>query len=149
MSFPIILILSFVSLTHFHAHTLSFSLTHTVSVSHSFLLSLSLNHSLVSLSLSHTLSFFLPLLPSPLIFLCPTPSLSHISFSLHFFHLTFCLRFRDRSPFVLTSDMAYVINGGDKPSHRFQHFVDLCCQAFNILRHKTDLFLSLLSLVSG
>lgn len=27
---------------------------------------------------------------------------------------------RDRVPFVLTSDMAYVINGGDRPSSRFQ-----------------------------
>lgn len=35
---------------------------------------------------------------------------------------------RDRTPFVLTSDMAYVINGGDRPSQKFQHFVDICCQ---------------------
>ena len=38
---------------------------------------------------------------------------------------------RDRTPFVLTSDMAYVINGGDKPSQKFHHFVDLCCQVKN------------------
>ncbi|KFP63945.1 Phosphatidylinositol 4-phosphate 3-kinase C2 domain-containing subunit beta, partial [Cariama cristata] len=29
---------------------------------------------------------------------------------------------RDRAPFVFTSDMAYVINGGDKPSSRFHDF---------------------------
>ena len=38
----------------------------------------------------------------------------------------FKIFFRDRTPFVLTSDMAYVINGGDKPSAKFHHFVDLC-----------------------
>ncbi|KAK9759167.1 Phosphoinositide 3-kinase family, accessory domain (PIK domain) [Popillia japonica] len=42
---------------------------------------------------------------------------------------------RDRAPFVLTSDMAYVINGGDRPSEKFHKFVDLCCQAFNIIRN--------------
>ena len=54
---------------------------------------------------------------------------------------------RDRSPFVLTSDMAYVINGGCTPTSRFQDFVDLCCRAFNIIRHHSDLFLNLLSLM--
>ncbi|XP_040266447.1 phosphatidylinositol 4-phosphate 3-kinase C2 domain-containing subunit alpha [Bufo bufo] len=54
---------------------------------------------------------------------------------------------RDRAPFVLTSDMAYVINGGEKPTRRFQLFVDLCCQAYNLLRKHTNLFLNLLSLM--
>ena len=36
---------------------------------------------------------------------------------------------RDRSPFVLTPDMAYVINGCEKkPSEKFHEFVDLCCK---------------------
>lgn len=55
--------------------------------------------------------------------------------------------FRDRVPFVLTSDMAYVINDGARPGHKFQHFIDLCCQAFNILRKHADLFRSLFILV--
>uniref|UniRef100_A0A8C0AUL4 Phosphatidylinositol 4-phosphate 3-kinase C2 domain-containing subunit alpha n=1 Tax=Buteo japonicus TaxID=224669 RepID=A0A8C0AUL4_9AVES len=54
---------------------------------------------------------------------------------------------RDRAPFVLTSDMAYVINGGEKPTIRFQLFVDLCCQAYNLIRKRASLFLNLLSLM--
>ena len=54
----------------------------------------------------------------------------------------------DRVPFVLTSDMAYVINGGDKSSCKFQEFVDLCCCALNMLRQHGNLFLNLFSLVS-
>ncbi|XP_078715059.1 phosphatidylinositol 4-phosphate 3-kinase C2 domain-containing subunit alpha-like isoform X2 [Lampetra fluviatilis] len=54
---------------------------------------------------------------------------------------------RDRAPFVLTSDMAYVINGGERPTSRFQHFVDLCCQAYNLIRKHTNLFLNLLGLM--
>ena len=49
--------------------------------------------------------------------------------------------------FVLTQDMAYVINGGDKPSKQFQFFIDLCCQAFNILRKNGNFLLSLFSLM--
>ncbi|GIY61531.1 phosphatidylinositol 4-phosphate 3-kinase C2 domain-containing subunit alpha [Caerostris darwini] len=54
---------------------------------------------------------------------------------------------RDRTPFVLTSDMAYVINGGDKPSKKFQYFIDLCCQAFNIIRCHRNLFFNLFTLM--
>lgn len=54
---------------------------------------------------------------------------------------------RDRTPFVLTSDMAYVINGGDKPSKKFQYFIDLCCQAFNIVRSHKNVFFNLFSLM--
>ena len=54
---------------------------------------------------------------------------------------------RDRTPFVLTSDMAYVINGGDKPTAKFHHFVDLCCTSFNIVRRHGNLLLNLFCLV--
>ena len=56
---------------------------------------------------------------------------------------------RDRTPFVLTSDMAYVINGGDKPSAKFHHFVDLCCQAFNVVRKHGNLILHLFGLMTS
>lgn len=54
---------------------------------------------------------------------------------------------RDRTPFVLTSDMVYVINGGDKPSTKFQNFVDICVQGFNIVRKHGNLLLNLFGLV--
>lgn len=54
---------------------------------------------------------------------------------------------RDRVPFVLTSDMAYVINGGQEGSNSFQYFVELCCQAFITIRRHSNLFLSLFSLM--
>lgn len=43
--------------------------------------------------------------------------------------------------------MAYVINGGERPTSRFQLFVDLCCQAYNLIRKHSGLFLNLLALV--
>ncbi|XP_070200165.1 phosphatidylinositol 4-phosphate 3-kinase C2 domain-containing subunit alpha-like [Littorina saxatilis] len=55
---------------------------------------------------------------------------------------------RDRVPFVLTPDMAYVINDGGKQDDRFQQFIDLCCQSFNILRRHADLFRNLFMLMS-
>eukprot|EP00730_Choanoeca_flexa_P004283 TRINITY_DN11651_c0_g1_i3.p1 TRINITY_DN11651_c0_g1~~TRINITY_DN11651_c0_g1_i3.p1 ORF type:complete len:1647 (+),score=509.93 TRINITY_DN11651_c0_g1_i3:2-4942(+) len=54
---------------------------------------------------------------------------------------------RDRVPFVLTSDMAYVINEGDKPTSNFQTFVDMCCKAYNIIRRHADLFINLMMLM--
>ena len=56
--------------------------------------------------------------------------------------------YRDRTPFVLTPDMAYVINGGDKPTQKFQDFVDLCCGAFNAIRENADGIITLLKMVS-
>lgn len=44
--------------------------------------------------------------------------------------------------------MAYVINGGDKPSTDFHFFVDLCCRAFNIIRKHGDLILHMLALMA-
>ena len=54
---------------------------------------------------------------------------------------------RDRVPFVLTPDMAFVINSGESMSYNFQHFVELCCDAFNIIRKNSDLILNLLGLM--
>lgn len=54
---------------------------------------------------------------------------------------------RDRAPFVLTPDMAFVINGGYESSSRFQDFVDLCCKGFNFIRRHSNLLLNLLSLM--
>lgn len=54
---------------------------------------------------------------------------------------------RDRAPFVLTSDMVYVINGGEKPSKKFQTFIDLCCEAFNIVRRNSNIFMTLFQLM--
>lgn len=56
---------------------------------------------------------------------------------------------RDRAPFVLTSDMAFVINGSDRPSARFHKFVDLCCQAFNIVRANGNLILNLFTFMAS
>uniref|UniRef100_A0A673GVR0 Phosphatidylinositol 4-phosphate 3-kinase C2 domain-containing subunit alpha-like n=1 Tax=Sinocyclocheilus rhinocerous TaxID=307959 RepID=A0A673GVR0_9TELE len=64
----------------------------------------------------------------------------------HMFHIAFLAM--DRAPFVLTSDMAYVINGGERPTSRFQLFVDLCSQAYNLIRKHSNLFLNLLSLMT-
>nr|KAG5699171.1 hypothetical protein BaRGS_014470 [Batillaria attramentaria] len=55
---------------------------------------------------------------------------------------------RDRVPFVLTPDMVYVINDGGRQGDRFQQFIDLCCQAFNILRCHGDLFRNLFMLMA-
>ncbi|KAK0397089.1 hypothetical protein QR680_001978 [Steinernema hermaphroditum] len=55
---------------------------------------------------------------------------------------------RDRVPFIFTSDMAYVINGGSQQNtEQYQIFVDNCCKAFNLLRKKHSLLLNLMKLM--
>jgi len=52
---------------------------------------------------------------------------------------------RERAPFILTPDFAYVMGGKD--SDTFKKFVDLSCRAFNILRKNANTFISLFAMM--
>ena len=54
---------------------------------------------------------------------------------------------RDRAPFVLTPDMAYVIDGCEHSTVFFQRFIDLSCYAYNILREHMNVLLGLIMLM--
>merc|ERR1712137_113630 len=52
---------------------------------------------------------------------------------------------RERAPFIFTPQYAHVLGGkGAKP---FNRFVDICCQAFNILRRNMDMFIILFQMM--
>ncbi|KAI0980476.1 hypothetical protein GJ496_002882 [Pomphorhynchus laevis] len=51
---------------------------------------------------------------------------------------------RDRTAFVFTTDMAYVIFGKNQSSKRYQSFVNTCSRAFNLLRRNSNILLTLL-----
>lgn len=52
---------------------------------------------------------------------------------------------RETAPFVLTPAIAHVM-GGVK-SEQFQHFREICCKAFNILRKHSHVFITLFALM--
>ena len=52
---------------------------------------------------------------------------------------------RERAPFVLTPDFARVLGGKD--GEAFQHYRELCCKAYNVLRKHSNLFISLFTMM--
>lgn len=52
---------------------------------------------------------------------------------------------RERAPFVFTPDFAFVLGG--RNSAEFKEFVKLCCDAYNVLRRHSNLFINLFSMM--
>jgi phosphatidylinositol-4-phosphate 3-kinase len=81
-----------------------------------------------------------------------------VKYSGHMFHIDFGKYLgdaqknfgikRDRTKFLFTADMFYVINQGKDVNERFQKFTEMCCKAFQILRKNYHYILNLIQLVT-
>lgn len=52
---------------------------------------------------------------------------------------------RETAPFVFTNEFAYVMGGNE--SDIYNHFVNLCCRAYNIIRKYANLLINLFLMV--
>eukprot|EP00466_Bigelowiella_natans_P016225 jgi/Bigna1/39216/e_gw1.31.15.1 len=79
------------------------------------------------------------------IMLTKTGQLFHIDFGHFLGNFKSKLGFkRERTPFVFTPEMAYVIGGENyNSSPEYKQFVETCCKAYNIIRAKGQLFITL------
>lgn len=78
-----------------------------------------------------------------------------VSVNGHFFHIDFGHFLgnfksklgvkRERTPFKFTPQFACVFGGKGSPG--YNQFVDVCCEAYNMLRHNGDLFITLFGLM--
>lgn len=53
---------------------------------------------------------------------------------------------RERAPFIFTPDFAFIMGG--RGSAKFNDFVKICCNAYNIVRKHSNVFINLFELVS-
>uniref|UniRef100_H3A4E8 Phosphatidylinositol-4-phosphate 3-kinase catalytic subunit type 2 gamma n=1 Tax=Latimeria chalumnae TaxID=7897 RepID=H3A4E8_LATCH len=72
----------------------------------------------------------------------------HIDFGKFLGHAQMCGTIqRDRAPFIFTSEMEYFITEGKTKQQHFRDFVEHCCQAYNIIRKHSQLFMNLVELM--
>ena len=95
---------------------------------------------------SHTSFGFLALRHNNNIMMQRTGNLFHIDFGHFLGHFKSKFGFkRERAKFVFTPDFAFIMGGLKDP--RFTLFEKLCVEAFNILRHHADTFITLFELM--
>ncbi|XP_032895407.1 phosphatidylinositol 4-phosphate 3-kinase C2 domain-containing subunit gamma [Amblyraja radiata] len=82
------------------------------------------------------------------IMLRTTGHMFHIDFGKFLGHSQMIMNMkRDRVPFIFTAEMEHFITEGGKNGAQFHRFVDLSCQAYNIIRQHTQLLMNLMELM--